>query len=131
MDILLDTHVLLWTGLAAHRLPEPVAAMIDSPDNTVHVSMASLWEIAIKNGLGRADFHVSLPEMLPRMAAAGIREMAIAPHHILWLERLPAHHRDPFDRMLVAQANCENALLLTADRALAQYAGPIRLFDPV
>ncbi len=117
MRLLVDTHVLLWlmTG-------EPVAAdaaeAIADPRNTVFVSVASLWEIAIKEGRGR----LTPPEDPAEAAVAvGFDLLGIEPAHVREVRVLPDHHRDPFDRMLIAQARQEHLMLVTRDRRLSEY----------
>ena len=127
MHLLLDTHVLLWAAGVPERLPAQAARLIQAPDNHLVFSAASLWEITIKRGLGRADFRVD-PEVLRRgLVENGYAELAITGTHAMAVGSLPAIHKDPFDRILVAQAEAEGTLLLTADERVAKYPGPIRL----
>lgn len=127
MHLLLDTHVLLWAAGKPERLPDAAAALIRDPGNPLLFSAASLWEITIKRGLGRPDLCVE-PEVLRRgLLENGYDELAVSGRHPLAVGHLPRIHQDPFDRMLVAQAEHEGLLLLTADETVAEYPGPIRL----
>jgi PIN domain nuclease of toxin-antitoxin system len=127
MKLLLDTHVLLWAASGSDRLSAVVRAEIASPDNDPIVSAASIWEIAIKRGLGRSDFVVD-PRLLRRgLLDAGYTELPVTSEHAAAVAGLPPLHKDPFDRLLVAQAIVEGITLLTADDRVAQYPAPIRL----
>ncbi len=126
MKLLLDTHLLLWAAGAPDRLPGAARALIEDPDNALIFSVASLWEIAIKRGLGRDDFKVD-PRLLRRgLLDNGYDELPITSEHVVSVESLPPLHRDPFDRLLIAQATAEGVTLLTADARIAGYPGPIR-----
>ena len=117
MSLLLDTHVVLWWLADDPALAEEIKDRVDhEPD--VHVSAATIWEIAIKQALGK----ISAPEDLPeRVRASGFRELPIDFSHAAAAGRLPLIHRDPFDRMLVAQARCEGLTLVTSDQYCQQY----------
>ena len=126
MKMLLDTHLLLWAAGQPARLPARARALIKDPANQLIFSAASLWEITIKCGLGRDDFRVD-PRLLRRgLLDNGYGELPITSEHAVALDALPALHKDPFDRILVAQATVEGLTLLTADPAVAQYQGPVR-----
>lgn len=126
MHLLLDTHILLWAAGTPEKLSDQARALIEDPNNGLLFSAASLWEITIKRGLGRSDFRVE-PEILRRgLIENGYEEFAITSTHATAVGRLPTLHKDPFDRILVAQAETEGILLLTADEQVAQYPGPIR-----
>lgn len=126
MSLLLDTHILLWAAGAPERLPAAARAMIEDPGTKLIFSVASLWEIVIKNGLGRADFDVD-PHLLRRgLLENGYTELAVTGLHVLAVDLLPPIHKDPFDRILIAQARTEGLTLLTADEVVARYPGPIR-----
>lgn len=128
MKLLLDTHLLLWAAAEPERLPVAVRAMLEDADNEPIFSAASLWEVAIKAGLGRADFTVA-PGVLRRgLLDNGYVELPIASEHAVAVAVLPTIHKDPFDRMLVAQALVEGLTLLTVDPLVVQYPGPIRGF---
>jgi PIN domain nuclease of toxin-antitoxin system len=123
---LLDTHLLLWAAGQPERLSKQARRLLSDPGNELLFSAASLWEIAIKRNLGRADFKVE-PRLLRRgLLDNGYRELAITSAHVLELDALPAHHKDPFDRILVAQALSEGITLLTVDPMVAKYPGPIQ-----
>ena len=127
MSLLLDTHVLLWASAAPDRLPSGAREMIEDTSEPIFYSAASIWEVAIKNGLGRADFQVD-PRLLRRaLLEHGYDELAVTGVHAAAVDQLPPIHRDPFDRLLVAQAQLEALTLLTADRRVGRYPGPIQL----
>lgn len=127
MKLLLDTHLLLWAAGQPERLSTTALALLEAPDNELLFSAASLWEIAIKRGLGRDDFRVD-PRLLRRgLLDAGYGELAITSAHAIAVDGLPPLHKDPFDRILVAQSMVEGILLLTADPLVARYPGPVRL----
>jgi PIN domain nuclease of toxin-antitoxin system len=126
VKLLLDTHVLLWAASTPNRIPKSTRVLIEDPENEVFFSAASLWEIAIKRGLGRQVFLVD-PRVLRRaLLDNGYGELPITSEHVIQLDQLPPKHKDPFDRVLVAQAIVEGITLLTNDRKLASYPGPIR-----
>ncbi len=100
--------------------------IIASEESELAYSTVSLWEIAIKNGLRRADFEIDLRSLRQGLIENGYREVAMLAEHVYALDTLPLHHKDPFDRMLVAQAIAEDMTLLTADRTLAGYGDPVR-----
>ncbi|MYE47418.1 MAG: type II toxin-antitoxin system VapC family toxin [Chloroflexi bacterium] len=127
MRILLDTHILLWVAGMPERLRPAARAVIDDPENELYFSAASLWEVAIKSGLGRADFSVD-PRLLRRaLLENGHRELAISGAHAVAVDLLPTIHGDPFDRILVAQAQIEAMTLLTSDEIVGRYPGPIEM----
>ena len=126
MKLLLDTHLLLWAASSPERLSDAALELLENQQNQVVFSAASLWEITIKRQLGRADFDAD-PRLLRRgLLDNGWHELAISSEHAIAVERLPALHRDPFDRILLAQADIEGMLLLTSDDAVSQYPGSIR-----
>lgn len=125
MNILLDTHIALWAIADSPALPGKAREWICNPRNTIWVSAASIWEIAIKHGLGRGDMPVSGETALAYFRQAGYRVLAIEPEHAAAVESLPAHHQDPFDRLLVAQALTEPMRLLTHDAVVAKYSDTI------
>lgn len=125
MNLLLDTHLLLWAAGSPEKLPVAAAPLLEDPGNQLFFSAASLWEIAIKRGLGRADFRVD-PRLLRRgLVDNGYREVAITSEHALQVDGMAPIHKDPFDRLLVAQATVEGVTLLTSDEVVARYPGPI------
>lgn len=126
MKFLLDTHVLLWAAGSPDQLPAAARLLLEDPSNELLFSSASLWEIAIKRSLDRADFQVD-----PRVLRRGLLdnayiELPITSEHAVFIDSLPPIHKDPFDRILVAQAMVEGITLLTADALVAQYPGSIR-----
>ena len=126
MILLLDTHLLLWAAGAPERLSDEARQMISDAESEFWFSAASLWEISIKNGLGRADFRVE-PHLFRRgLLNNGYLELPITGQHAIGTGQLPPIHKDPFDRILVAQATAEGALLLTTDEQVAAYPGPVR-----
>jgi PIN domain nuclease of toxin-antitoxin system len=126
MKLLLDTHLLLWVAGEPGRVSAEARNLIDNPENELLFSAASLWEVVIKRGLGREDFKVD-PRLLRRgLLDNGYGELPIASDHVVAIESMPRIHKDPFDRVLVAQAIVEGITLLTTDSLLAQYPGPIR-----
>jgi len=127
MKLLLDTHLLLWAAGEPSRLSEEACKLIDDRENELLFSAASLWEVSIKRGLGRRDFTVD-PRVLRRgLLDNSYSELPIASDHVVEIDSLPAIHKDPFDRVLVAQATVEGITLLTTDSLLARYPGPIRI----
>ena len=127
MRLLLDTNLLVWAMGSPERLSAALAAMLQDPANTPVFSVASLWELVIKQGLGKPDFRVE-PALLRRaLLDGGWQELPVQAHHALAVAALPLLHRDPFDRLLLAQASADGLLLITADKQLAAYPGPVRL----
>jgi len=126
MKLLLDTHLLLWAAGEPARLSRKTRTMIDDPDNELLFSAASLWEVAIKRGLGRADFRIDARLLRRGLLDNGYSELPISSDHVVATESLPGIHKDPFDRILVAQATVEGITLLTVDPLVSQYPGPIR-----
>jgi len=126
VKLLLDTHLLLWAAGTPGRLSPEAVALIEDQDNQLIYSAVSLWEIAIKNGLGRPDFQVD-PRLLRRgLLDNGYDELPMTGDHAAAIGNLPSLHADPFDRMLVAQSMVEGILLLTSDSIVARYPGPIK-----
>ncbi len=126
MKLLLDTHLLLWAAGVPQRLPKS-ARLLLSDDHQLIFSVVSLWEIAIKRGLGRTDFQVEPRRFRRGLLENGYRELVVTSDHAIEAGELPLLHRDPFDRMLVAQARVEGLTLMTADAVLARYGNPVRL----
>ena len=126
MTFLLDTHVLLWAAGQPDRLPAKARRLLGDPRNELVFSAASLWEIAVKKGLGRDDFHVDARLLRRGLLDNGYRELAITSEHAVMVESLPAIHKDPFDRILVAQSMVEGITLLTMDPLVARYPAPVQ-----
>lgn len=125
MNLLLDTHVALWAISGSPKLPDKARELIQSSTTTVWVSTANVWEIAIKRALGRGDMPVSSQDAVRFFRESGYRFLNIEPEHAMAVEDLPAHHHDPFDRILVAQALVEPMRLMTHDPLVALYSDTI------
>ena len=126
MKLLLDTQLLLWAAGQPERLSDAARRLLNSPRNELLFSAASLWEIAIKKTLGRKDFQVE-PRLLRRgLLDNGYAELPVTSQHAVNIDSLPPLHKDPFDRLLLAQALSEGITLLTGDAQLARYPGPVR-----
>jgi PIN domain nuclease of toxin-antitoxin system len=126
MKLLLDTHLLLWAAQGVDHLSLDARALMSESENELIFSVASIWEIVIKCGLGREDFRVD-PYLLRRsLLDNDYRELPILSAHAVAVGALPPIHKDPFDRMLVAQAIVEGITLLTSDEQVSQYSGPVR-----
>jgi PIN domain nuclease of toxin-antitoxin system len=126
VKFLLDTQLLLWAAGQPKRLSAAARKLLSDPRNELIFSAASLWEIAIKTTLGRDDFRVE-PRLLRRgLLDNGYVELSITSQHAVNIDGLPALHKDPFDRLLLAQALGEGITLLTGDVQLARYPGPVR-----
>ena len=123
---LVDTHVLLWAAGDSPNLGGDAREILLNPANDIVISVVSLWEVVIKNGLGRTDFSVDPVRLRERALQAGYGELPIRAPHVLELGLLPLVHSDPFDRMLLAQARVEQLTLLTRDQKVLQYGGPSR-----
>ncbi len=127
MNYLLDTHLLIWASTDNDKLPRTAAEIIDNQENSLWVSVASFWEVAIKRSKLRSEFPFQVGPLRAGLSANGYEELAIEARHILIVQDLLRFHTDPFDRLLVAQAMAEGMVLLTADRALAGYGASVRV----
>jgi PIN domain nuclease of toxin-antitoxin system len=127
MKLLLDTHVFLWAIAESRKLSVAAKSFIGDPDHELVFSAVSLWEIAIKTGRGRDDFRADAGVLRRSLIDNGYAELPMTGVHAAAAASLPAIHKDPFDRMLVAQATVEGLTLLTSDPTVANYPGPIRL----
>jgi PIN domain nuclease of toxin-antitoxin system len=125
--LLLDTHILLWAAVEPERLSGAAQSVLENANNELIFSAVSLWEIAIKTARGREDFRVDAGLLRRDLFDNGYAELAMTGAHAAALTSLPPFHKDPFDRMLVAQAMIEGMTLVTSDPAVAKYPGPIRL----
>ena len=125
MNLLLDTHMLLWATVWPDRLPKKAHALLEDEENTLFFSPASLWEVAIKRKRGRPDFDEDARILRRHIVDAGGIELPITSAHAIAVSDLPSIHSDPFDRILLAQTKEEGLTLVTADRTLAKYPVPI------
>ena len=120
MRFLLDTNILLWA--AADALPQKAAEYINNLENELLFSSASIWEVVIKNGLGRSDFCVNPTLLYSGLIRSGYTEVTVESKHTLLVASLPEIHKDPFDRILLAQATYLGIPLITSDRVVASYS---------
>jgi PIN domain nuclease of toxin-antitoxin system len=127
VKLLLDTHLLLWAADSIERVPPNARTLMSDPQNELLFSAASLWEIAIKSSLNRPDFSVDARRLRRGLIDNGYRELLISSEHAIAINTLPPIHKDPFDRLLIAQAMIEGILLLTDDATVARYPGPVQL----
>jgi PIN domain nuclease of toxin-antitoxin system len=127
MKLLLDTHLLLWAASSSNQLPQQIRQLLEDEKNIPFFSAASLWEVAIKTNLGRKDFQVDTRVLRRGLLDNGYNELPIESQHAVFIQSLPAIHKDPFDRMLVAQSTVEGITLFTSDVTVAKYPGPIKL----
>lgn len=127
MRLLVDTHLLLWAAASSRRLPAEARGLLEDPANEVYFSAASLWEIAIKTALRKSGFGVDISVLRPALDEMGFVELPIGGAHVERLVGLPPLHRDPFDRMLVAQSLAEPLILLTNDRILQGYGAVVKV----
>jgi PIN domain nuclease of toxin-antitoxin system len=127
VKLLVDTHLLIWAAAAPEKLSATARALIEDRDNEIAFSAVSIWEIAIKYALQRPEFNVD-PHLVRRGCLDNaMNELPLTSEHAIVTASLPTIHKDPFDRLLVAQAMAEGVTLLTADVTIARYRGPIRL----
>ena len=125
MKLLLDTHILLWSALQPTRLSAAARKLLNDPRNELLFSATSLWEIAIKKALGREDFRVEARLLRRNLLDNGYTELPITGEHAVNVDGLPRLHKDPFDRLLLAQAHAESITLVTSDEQLAGYGGAV------
>jgi len=126
MRFLLDTNLVLWVPISDRRLSTIARSILQDSKNTFVFSTVSIWEIAIKHGLRKASFQVEPRSIRREMLENGYEELALLGEHTLAIDTLPPIHKDPFDRILIAQAMVEGITLLTADAVIARYPGPIK-----
>ena len=126
MKLLLDTNLLLWAAHDPKRVPKTARTLIEDLGNELLFSAASIWEITIKRSLGRRDFQIDARLLRRALLDNGYTELPITSEHAINVDLLPSTHKDPFDRILVAQATVEGITLLTTDAKLMGYPGPIR-----
>jgi PIN domain nuclease of toxin-antitoxin system len=124
VKLLLDTHIVLWAAGHPERLSASVRSLLTMPESTLFFSSANIWEIVIKRGLGREDFKVDPARLKNMLISHGYIELPITAEHALRVETLPLLHKDPFDRLLIAQARAEGIQLLTVDALVLQYREP-------
>ena len=127
MRYLFDTQLLVLGQIEQEAVPERVIELVNLPGTEISFSIASLWEVAIKFGRGKPDFNVDPARLRFALLRHGYKELAITSEHVIYVTRLPAIHKDPFDRILMAQATVEGITLLTSDSLLSQYPGPVLL----
>lgn len=121
MRILFDTHTFIWWGSEPERLSSAARQVLDGSDHEFVLSVISVWKILIKQMSGKLNLKIPLPEILELCDRAGLTILPIELHHVLALESLPSHHRDPFDRLLIAQAVADELTVLTADKVFSEY----------
>ena len=121
MQLLIDTHILIWFLEGNNLLSKPNRQIIADSNNDVFISIASLWEIAIKISIGKLTLNNPLADVIKQIAADDIEILPISPEHILSVSTLPFHHRDPFDRIIISQAQIENLPVMTDDREFKNY----------
>jgi PIN domain nuclease of toxin-antitoxin system len=131
MRLLLDTHILLWSLVEPGRLGIKLAEALNNTSNEILFSPANIWEVAIKSRLQRDDFAFDASRIFTAAKASGFVELKIDGQAAIAVGHLPPHHRDPFDRILLAQAISAPAIFCTADAALAPYAARITFFDSI
>ena len=124
---LLDTQLLIWMAFAPEQLPSTLVPDLEDRQQRFFVSVASLWEVAIKRSLNRPDFHFDAAVLRQKLQQQGFEELPIKAEHCMAVQHLPWHHRDPFDRLLIAQAQKEQIQLLSCDQSLSQYGGSVTL----
>lgn len=125
MIYLVDTHVLIWLAVESPRLNQKTRNLLSNPDNEIYFSAISILEIAIKQQLAKVDFHMEAVVIRRMLIEKGYLELFVSGVHAASVGTMPLIHRDPFDRLLVAQANVEGITLITADEQIARYPGPI------
>ena len=122
---LLDTQLLIWMAFAPEQLPSTLLPDLEDRQQRFVVSVVSLWEVAIKRSLNRPDFHFDAAELRQQLQREGFDELPIRAEHCLAVQHLPWHHKDPFDRLLIAQAQQEQIQLLSCDQSLSQYGASV------
>ena len=127
MNFLLDTHILIWAAIAPHKISSELASLLSDPSNHLYFSSASIWEISLKESLGKTDFKVSSKKLHDGLIENGYRELKVSALHAMEVLKLPFIHRNPFDRILVVTAIWENMPLLTNDSTLSPYHSLVRV----
>lgn len=121
MKLLLDTHAFMWCDSEPEKLSRRVQELCKDPENILLLSVVSIWEMQIKSQLGKLKLRMPLPELIREQQENGIEILPVEPNHTFALDSLPNHHKDPFDRLLIAQAIVEGAVLVSADPLIKQY----------
>ena len=127
MNFLLDTHILIWAAISPHKISSELASLLSGTSNHLYFSSASIWEISIKESLGKKDFKVSSKKLHGGLTENGYKEIKVSALHAMEVIKLPFIHRDPFDRILVATAIWENMPLLTNNSPLSAYHSLVRV----
>ena len=127
MNFLLDTHILIWVAISPHKISLELASLLSDPSNHLYFSSASIWEIPIKESLGKRDFEISSKKLHGGLIENGYKEIKVSALHAMEAIKLPFIYRDPFDRILVATAIWENMPLLTNDSTLSPYHSLFRV----
>lgn len=123
MKLLLDTHTFIWLDSNPSRLSAQVRSLLQDPNNTLLLSVVSIWEMQIKTQIEKLQLSIPLAELVESQRRANMIEiLPVSLSHVLALDQLPLHHKDPFDRLLIAQAKIENATLVSQDAILARYS---------
>ena len=125
MKLLLDTHILLWSAGQPEKLSAEATSLLLDSSNSLYFSAASIWEIVIIRGLGRDDFKVNPVRLIKQLVINGYEEVSVSSDHTLAVDTLPVLHKDPFDRILIAQARTEGMLLMTVDEQVSRYGDGI------
>jgi PIN domain nuclease of toxin-antitoxin system len=125
MNLLIDTHVFLWWDSQPEKIPTGTLSVLEDPDNIVWLSLVSIWEVQIKTQMGKLVLNNSLDNLVQQQQQNGIQLLPIKLNHILALQPLPYYHKDPFDRLLIAQSIAENLTCVSADSVFKQYSIPI------
>ncbi|MBI1286427.1 MAG: PIN domain-containing protein [Flavobacteriales bacterium] len=129
MRLLLDTHTVIWFITNSTELPKGIKKLIENPLNECLLSHASLWEMAIKFSLGKLELRSELKEIFEIIKKSGIEILPINEQHLIKISELPFHHRDPFDRLIIAQALTEGILILSKDSQFKKYDAELRWQD--
>ena len=127
MKLLLDTHIVIWAAFTPDRLSQSAQSLIIDEENELLFSPVNLWEVAIKRALGRRDFQFDSRVLRSNLLLNGYHELPITSQHAVAIDQLPDIHKDPFDRLLIAQSMVEGILLLTSDPTVAKYPAPVKL----
>ena len=127
MNFLLDTHILIWVAISPHKISLELASLLSDPSNHLYFSSASIWEIPLKESLGKRDFEISSKKLHGGLIENGYKEIKISALHAMEAIKLPFIYRDPFDRILVTTAIWENMPLLTNDSTLSPYHSLVRV----